>query len=127
MGERAGFVVFATGCGLLCLYLGWIFCPKEVVIGDFRVNLRLFFPSLYWCAAIPMLLPMLLLFQIVIYFFLNMSRLPDVEDFRTIVDSHGVKRKDVHEEAWRDPKRGTPFINDMSIQQVNQLMFYGRN
>lgn len=127
MGELSGFVVMVTGVCLGALYVAWVAqAPLQAL---HRASPEYVQPSVasssvdvYYAFALPLFVCVVLLATMVLYAVANVSTLPEVDDYRAIMDANGAKRRELHGATWVDRQRDTPFVNDASVAELNALL-----
>jgi len=121
MGEEQGFCILVTGCILVVGYavrIAW----SDTDIGE--NSLLQWLPDVYWIILLPLLTFCTLGLYIILYTLANINAAPDPWDYRCIVDIHGAKRRDIHGICFVDDQHQTPFVTDISTDQMNAQGFY---
>lgn len=96
-----GFVMYLSFQIFFIIYLIWALVPEEY----FTWIGITFLPQRYWAITVPIYsLTVLTLFAFIIYPSLGLCMTPDLDDWRTIRDKVGSRRK----------KNGEKFIGEMS-------------
>ena len=113
-----GFVVYQVSYILIVVYLIWAYVPDEVLS-----NLGItYLPQKYWAIAIPTYVPFFILCGILFYIGLNMTRVPQLDDPRTLgSDPFSFKAK--REDILLDSGLKLPPVRDIPMDVVNTHMF----
>ncbi|XP_041378349.1 phosphatidylinositol N-acetylglucosaminyltransferase subunit P-like [Gigantopelta aegis] len=113
--ERAvnGFVLYLMSIVALGLYVVWAYVPDSWL---HALGLT-YWPQKYWAIAIPVYLCLVFLLGYPLYMGLTLMNTPPLTSTNTITD-------DFSREVKQDiPKNAIPPIGDMSISDVNRLMY----
>ncbi|CAN6302358.1 unnamed protein product [Urochloa humidicola] len=115
--EVYGFVGSITTVIATAVYLAWAYTP-EPCLRSLGIN---YYPSKYWALAVPSFVIMALALSMVIYMGLNFLATPHPTSFSTIFDENSRERM-VFSPAMEEEMPIEP-ISDISIAQINNLMF----
>ncbi|XP_039821788.1 phosphatidylinositol N-acetylglucosaminyltransferase subunit P-like isoform X5 [Panicum virgatum] len=118
--EVYGFVGSITTVIATAAYLAWAYTP-EPVLRSLGIT---YYPSKYWALAVPSFVIVAVALSMAIYMGLNFVATPPLTSFSTIFDENSRERMTfspaMEEEMPIEP------ISDISIDQINDLMFGGR-
>lgn len=118
--EVYGFVGSITTVIATAVYLAWAYTP-EPVLRSLGIT---YYPSKYWALAVPLFVIVAVVLSMGIYMGLNFVATPPPTSFSTIFDENSRERTTfthaIEEETPIEP------ISDISIDQINNLMFGDR-
>ncbi|XP_062186110.1 phosphatidylinositol N-acetylglucosaminyltransferase subunit P-like [Phragmites australis] len=118
--EVYGFVGSITTVIATAVYLGWAYTPEH-----FLHSLGItYYPSKYWAVAVPSFMIVAVVLSIAIYMGINFLATPPPTSFNTIFDENSRER--VTFSPAMEEERPIEPISDISIDQINNLMFGDR-
>ncbi|CAN6236676.1 unnamed protein product [Urochloa humidicola] len=115
--EVYGFVGSITTVIATAVYLAWAYTPEPAL----RFLGNTYYPSKYWALAVPSFVIVAVALSMAIYMGLNFVATPPPTSFSTIFDENSRERM-VFSPAMEEERPIEP-ISDISIDQINNLMF----
>ncbi|WVZ55031.1 hypothetical protein U9M48_005749 [Paspalum notatum var. saurae] len=118
--EVYGFVGSITTVITTTVYLAWAYTP-EPVLRSLGIT---YYPSKYWALAVPSFVIVAVALSMAIYMGLNFVATPPPTSFSTIFDENS--RECTAFSPAMEEERPIEPISDISIDQINNLMFTDR-
>ncbi|CAN6241412.1 unnamed protein product [Urochloa humidicola] len=118
--EVYGFVGSITTVIATAVYLAWAYTP-EPALRSLGIT---YYPSKYWALAVPSFVIVAVALSMAIYMGLNFVATPPPTSFSTIFDENSRERM-TFSPAMEEERPIEP-ISDISIDQINNLMFADR-
>ncbi|KAL6844193.1 hypothetical protein ACP4OV_025866 [Aristida adscensionis] len=115
--EVYGFVGSITTVIATAVYLAWAYTP-EPWLRSLGIT---YYPSRYWALAVPSFVIVAVALSMAIYMGLNFVATPPPASFSNIFDENSRERTVFSPEA--EAERPIEPISDISIDQINNLMF----